>query len=101
MKLFTPFFIPLALIQLSPRGAAGSSANSRKPLDEPCVALVGMAEGSNGNPGRDFLACETPSGFIYEVPVTGEWLQEKRSSGELRSGSTILELSAGTEVDVA
>jgi hypothetical protein len=70
-------------------------------LDEPCLAVLEDIEyePSSGKRGDTSLFCETPSGKFYKVPVSNEWLKDKRNNKELKSGITALNFSPNTMVN--
>ena len=70
-----------------------------RPLDEVCLAAVGIVDYDDGTPDVTFLDCETPAGLHYKVPVTEEWIKDKMMKGLLKSGETELEMP-GAVVDM-
>ena len=72
-------------------------------LDETCVGLIGTvqydAEADPSARDTEFLACQTPSGLHYRVEASKDWIEEKMSTGELKSGKTLLTFPAGTKID--
>ena len=85
----------------APEAAAGGNAN-----DPPSSCLALLAEidyGEEGAGGSDvFLSCGAPDGRTYRIPdsVTPKaWIQDKTSTGELRSGKTELTLPPGTQIN--
>ena len=70
------------------------------PLQERCVAAVGIVEYDDGTPETTRLDCETPSGMHYNVPVTEAWIKDLMGRGLLKSGESELDMP-GASVDPA
>jgi hypothetical protein len=70
-------------------------------LDEPCLAVLEIIDYEPSSDQREdtSLFCETPSGKFYKVPVSKEWLKDKRDKKELKSGITGLSFAPDTMVD--
>ena len=63
-----------------------------------CVAFIETTEAEGET---EKLVCEAENGIMYVVPqVNTAWIEEKRTSGELVSGQTLLDLPANTMVDM-
>lgn len=91
----------LALPMLAAAQSSGTLSASETQLVEilngPCVAMIEVIEGGDES---EKLICENPNGFHYAVPqVDAAWIEEKRKSGELVSGVTILDLPENTMID--
>jgi hypothetical protein len=78
-------------------GIATADANL-VPLDGPCKAMV---KEFMSRIEKAELMCQTPKGMIYKVPnVDMEWIREKESTGELQSGTTMLDIPSDTMIDM-
>eukprot|EP00526_Cylindrotheca_closterium_P021838 CAMPEP_0113616202 /NCGR_PEP_ID=MMETSP0017_2-20120614/8114_1 /TAXON_ID=2856 /ORGANISM="Cylindrotheca closterium" /LENGTH=117 /DNA_ID=CAMNT_0000525501 /DNA_START=75 /DNA_END=428 /DNA_ORIENTATION=+ /assembly_acc=CAM_ASM_000147 len=63
-----------------------------------CTAFIEIIESAEEG---EKLVCESSDGMMYDVPlVDTAWIEEKRQSGELVSGATVLDLPENTMVDM-
>jgi hypothetical protein len=68
-----------------------SSLPQNKAMIKEFMAHVAKAE----------LMCQTPKGMMYKVSnVDMEWIREKQSTGELQSGTTMLDIPSDTMIDM-
>ena len=77
-----------------------SSKASTTFLSEPCTAV--LKKSSLEEQGLSLL-CATTSGRLYNLPhdmnSLQAWIQQKRASGELLSGETLLDIPLNTTID--
>ncbi|CAJ1960019.1 unnamed protein product [Cylindrotheca closterium] len=91
----------LALPLLSAAQSSGTltAETQVKVLEGPCTAFIEIIEAEDEG---EKLICEAKDGMMYDIPqVNKEWIEEKRQSGELVSGATILDLPENTMVDMS
>lgn len=106
MKLSTALYSLLAIHATTTAHAVGVRGSNNdnhepralRPLDDTCTAVLKVTDfAGNASPGGDTeLECELPNGKFFTVPVTKDWIEEKRSNGFLISGKTKLDTRGAT-----
>lgn len=106
--IFLKCVLLVSSLWLSPSHGAPSNERNvflrggdRRPLQEPCLAVLLKTENSPGSAhGNDVsLACETNEGMFYRVPANQDWILEKMNRGILKSGISRLKFPQGAMID--
>lgn len=84
------------IVSAQTSGVLNAEANVQV-IEGPCTAYIEIIEGDGD---KEMLVGDCGSGIHYVVPqVDTAWIEEKRKSGELVSGVTVLDLPENTMVD--
>lgn len=81
------------------KGHTGTLRGLAPSYDGPCIAVVADFESFEGSNDEYALFCQTSRLLYYEVlGVPADWIMEKISSGELKSGITELHFPDGSAI---
>ncbi|KAL3932847.1 MAG: hypothetical protein SGBAC_010659 [Bacillariaceae sp.] len=98
-SLKSTLLLALPLLSAAQSGGTLSAESQVQVLQGPCTAFVEIIDAEVDG---EKLVCEAADGLMYGVPqVDKEWIEEKRKSGELVSGVTMLDLPDNTMVDMS